>query len=783
VGHPAIVERLEERLVLTASLGQLSAVPALALPGQFTSQQEFDQALIDTQVAQWSWALGQTFPTVTSPPKGINFAFTASAQSNTVSSMAGPTTNVGQPDLVKTDGKYLYLVQNGFLDIINVQNPKAMSVVWQTTFDGSAVAEFLNGTRLTVIRGTDPTGVTFHGPVVGPGGLMAHPDISWLVFSQTVVTEFDVSNPASPSVIRTTTLDGTYADSVQVGNQVDVTVNANLGALPSPTFTENGDAFTYETEAQYRAQLGTAVAGLAFPQFHSTVNGSTGSTNASGPLVAIDSIYKPQFPKDEGLVVIASFDATSQAAGPTSTVGVMDAAGGAPLYATQNHLYFASDEIPDMVANTADPSHATNSMAVIREFTLNGDTVTMTAIGVIPGEIYFPGALSELGGSLRVVTDSSIWNGGMASEKTNLYVLKAENGALNVVGSVENLAPGQMVRQVQFSGTEAFVLDSTGGPTGSLLTFDLSDPSNPKAAGSVQFTNDTGTFQVLDSTHIVTVGWAVPAPITSPIGVQITLFDVSDLTNPKAVGTTTIAPPGWTTIGSIASYYAPSISYYADKQILALPVFGYTPTNNLTPGGSINHVSGLPPGFHSQMEVFKVDPTTGLTALGEVPFDTQATRSVEIGDTLFSISQDEVKANDILDPSTELSHVTVFTTNEAGGEGSGVSGGGGGGSRGGGGGGAGSDDRGSGSAGSGSQPGSGAPSNPGSKPTPVSPPPDLWSLFNIVKRPRSAHTRLPGRKVVHPSPATSHSIRSGKSHHGVTALHPSLHRLANRRLH
>lgn len=751
--HPAIVERLEDRLVLDAGT-QGAAAFAFTAPSRFTSMTELDQSLIDAAVAEWGWALGKNFPPGTLQPVFVPAAVGALRSTyNAVPASNGPS-------VVETDGRYLYVLANGELDIIDARNPRKMSVVSRTAVNGTATAEYLDGTHLTIITGITPITVTdSSGGFVAGNEPIAHSEIAWAELSQTVVTEFDVSNPNAPQTVRTSTLDGAYVDSQEIGDQVYVVLRTQFAALPAPTYTSTADGFTFETEAEYRAQLTTAITTMQFPQYHSTLSGR--STEASGPLLSADAIYKPELPTDRTLYAIAVFDVRSQTAGPTNVVGVFAGALGPAVYANQGHMYFASLELTNPANVGTIPSGTLDPWMVIRKFSLDGDTVTMTAVGAVRGAYLQQGSLDEQGDFFRIATNTTNDDSGHNTYMTNVYVMSEQNGILNIVGEADNLAPGESIYAVRFLGDRAYIV--TYNLTDPLLAIDLSDAANPKVAGTLTIPGYSRSLIPIDATHLVGIGRSVDPKTGVSAGLQLSLFDVSDLAHPKLVSTTALGPSDWLSAEAPAEFDPNGVTYSLDTHVLAIVVDGYTSST----------VAGTPTStFHSEVETFKVDPSTGFTSLGTVSHDTAIERVLTVGDVLFSISEDEVKANDLLDPTTELGHVNLFSLTPGGGTtGSGSEGGA-----------SGSDtSRPSANAGSTATP------NPAKGSAPTSTAPSVASLIDLFRPVRRVHPRFPARKVNHTKrPTSSHSpsVAQGTpgAQHVVRPAHGSLRRLANRRL-
>jgi uncharacterized secreted protein with C-terminal beta-propeller domain len=170
-----------------------------------------------------------------------------------------------------------------------------------------------------------------------------------------------------------------------------------------------------------------------------------------------------------------------------------------------------------------------------------------------------------------------------------------------------------------------------------LLTIDLSDPTAPTITGSLEITGYSSYMQAADSTHLLGIGRDADPKTGWTSGLQLSLFDVSDPTNPTRVDAYKFPGGPWDNYSS-AEWDSHAFSYFAGQGILALPVDA---------GWDSQSSSGL--------AVFRIDLQKGITYLGEIVHDTPVQRSLRIGDLLYSLSDDQLKVNALTDPTQEFS--------------------------------------------------------------------------------------------------------------------------------
>ena len=208
-------------------------------------------------------------------------------------------------------------------------------------------------------------------------------------------------------------------------------------------------------------------------------------------------------------------------------------------------------------------------------------------------------------------------------------------------------------------------------------------------------------LQPYDATHLIGIGQDVNASIdankvetpgdvyyTAVLGLKVSLFDVSDVANPKETSSIVIGDSGTT---SEALNDPKAILFDASKKLLVLPVELYLSTNSTataSPGATGTAGNGvavpapapMPPTnyYYPQFAwqgvyVFNVDLTNGITIKGNITqLDNASTylanpslsisasypygesqyfidRSLYIGNVLYTVSQGRVQLNNLSD--------------------------------------------------------------------------------------------------------------------------------------
>ena len=120
---------------------------------------------------------------------------------------------VDEADFVKNDGRYIYLINNGQLVIVDAYPGNSATIVSRTDLEGTPTNLFLSGDRLLVISDDYSYGVTGSVRGIKP------------VYSEGPETRIDVwsvADRSNPELLGGYSADGSYFDSRMIGDYVYV---------------------------------------------------------------------------------------------------------------------------------------------------------------------------------------------------------------------------------------------------------------------------------------------------------------------------------------------------------------------------------------------------------------------------------------------------------------------------------------------------------------------------------------------------------------------------------
>ncbi len=181
-------------------------------------------------------------------------------------------------------------------------------------------------------------------------------------------------------------------------------------------------------------------------------------------------------------------------------------------------------------------------ITVIQKINVNKGDIEYKTKGEVPGSLLNQFSMDESSDNFRVATTSQIWTGMGSKQYNNVYVMDKD---LGITGKLENIAPDERIYSTRFIGNRLYMV--TFKRIDPLFVIDLTDPKDPKILGELKIPGFSDYLHPYDEKHIIGVGketadnqWGG----TSIKGVKLSLFDVSDVSNPKQLDTYEIGASG-----------------------------------------------------------------------------------------------------------------------------------------------------------------------------------------------------------------------------------------------
>jgi len=272
----------------------------------------------------------------------------------------------------------------------------------------------------------------------------------------------------------------------------------------------------------------------------------------------------------------------------------------------------------------------------VHKFNLNGADTSYVGSVTLTGHILNQFAMDESGGVLRVASTK----GWVPDTSVVSYVTTfgMQAGKLAQLGQIGNIGPQEDIRAVRFDGDRGFVV--TFKKTDPLFVFDLGDASKPKLMGELMIPGFSTYMQRLDANHLLAIGFTADDQGSFAYfnGIQIQIFDVTDLANPKLAWKKVIGTRG-SSSEALTNHLA--FNYFAPKKMLALPI------TVCEGGGNGSYATNM---TFAGLMAFDISLDTGISEHGRLPFvDASTVGATDNCDKWWTDSKSLVKRSIFMD--------------------------------------------------------------------------------------------------------------------------------------
>jgi hypothetical protein len=445
---------------------------------------------------------------------------------------------VDEPDVVASDGRILYALTDDALRIVDVSDvaPRELASIEAVrvgrgggSFARTWDARLLLHEDLLVVLSTTFGVLPFAGEqpvadVIPPAGGWAR---------TTVATLIDVTDPAAPEVRERLVVEGATVAARRIEDVVVLAIALPPADLPWRHANRLDDTAERAALDANRDVVRTSTAEDWLPRYE---HEASAGERTSGALVTCDRVARPPSYAGLGTLVVLPFHLGDDP-GPGRGPRLVPDAGAVALLASGEESYLTTDALYVATGRWDDPD-ATD----VHAFDLTDPSaVEHLGSGTVPGTVHDPSAMSEHGGVLRVASTlgEPSWAEPTDTESF-VTTLRLQDGALVQVGQVGGLGPDERITAARFVGDVGYLL--TAFATDPLITLDLSDPAEPLAVGELKLPGATTSLHLVGEDLLFGVGQATPPGDGEGFdeALQLSLFDVADLTRPQRLEAWTI---------------------------------------------------------------------------------------------------------------------------------------------------------------------------------------------------------------------------------------------------
>ncbi len=551
--------------------------------------------------------------------------------------------DVDEPDFVKNDGSRLFVLHGRTLLGLATWPAETTRLVSQTRIEGQPTTMLLDRNRLVVFSAVSIPGLGTPGsPRPLPSSM---PDI-YMPSNALKVTVLDVSSEI-PAVLDERYLEGTFVAARRSGSSVRIVSSAG----------RRGPELLYWPEEEVRWSSRSAARAALERVRAENVRRIKASvlddwlprafTGGSGGLRPVQrecgSFFATNASTRLGFTTVSTLELAGLGTRHATILSATDLA-----YASRDALYLAASH--EWFRRRSE-TNVREDHTYLFQFDLASDPrdVRYLGAGGVPGSILDSFSMDEEGGYLRVATTRRTWLGWQLKSTTNgLSVLQAAGGRLLNVAELRGLARDEQLYSARFEGKRGYLV--TFRRVDPLFTLDLGDPRQPRVAGELKVPGYSTYLHALGATHLLTIGREVSDDGRLVGGVQLQIFDVSNLAAPALQHRYLL---GSRSSSSEAEYDHKAFTYFSSRGLLGIPFSDWSESRQY--------------GFASTLELLRATAEAGIAPVGSIEhgdlvqgasriwgWNPQVRRSVMMDDYVYSISYGGLKVHDVRELSRAL---------------------------------------------------------------------------------------------------------------------------------
>jgi len=414
---------------------------------------------------------------------------------------------------------------------------------------------------------------------------------------RTFIKVYDISDKENPDLTRNDPFDGNYFNSRMIGDYVYVVIS-------QWTYYQNDE--------------------VALPRIY--------SNDRVEEIPATEIYYLDISDYSYSYTTIVAVNVQNDAQEPMCKSFLLGATSN--MYVSLNNIYITSPE---------------NERTLIYRIHIKENQIEFVANGEVPGYVLNQFSMDEHEGYFRIATTT--WTSG--SSQNNVYILDMD---LNIVGRLEDLAPGEKIYSARFMGDRCYLV--TFRKIDPLFVIDLKNPYTPEVLGQLKITGYSDYLHPYDENHVIGIGKETVAAEQGDFswyqGVKISLFDVSDVENPKEIDKYEIGDRG-TDSPVLIDHKA--FLFDKSRNLLVIPV-------SVAEIDETKYPNGVPPNTFGDFVwqgayIFDISLDEGLVLKGRITHleDTSSyssyfhyvKRSLYIDNMLYTISEKKIKMNSLED--------------------------------------------------------------------------------------------------------------------------------------
>ncbi len=589
---------------------------------------------------------------------------------------------VDEADFVKNDGKYIYVLSQDKLVIVDAYPADDAEILSKTEIDGRPANIFVNGNKLVVFSVLDDE--TF---IIPEFDFVPRRRYS----PRTHAYVFDISDKEEPELVNDFNVNGQFFQARMIGdyvyfiakdsvyyynNVIDIPVirdGTSKIAMPEIYYFDNPETnFIFHTIASFNIKDDDDINAKSFmmgysnnlyvsqdniyisyqknlPRVFYEKSNEERFYNIVAPLLPDDIQEEIEDIKDSNLDPYEKWQEISSVL--EDMYNTMD----------EDDKEDLVDDIQETIEEYEIQLEIERRKTIIHKIGIDDGDIDYKAKGEVTGYLLNQFSLDEYDGNLRVATTTQVWTRRDTQQYNNVYVL---NKDMKVIGELEEIAPDERIYSTRFIGEKLYMV--TFKRIDPLFVISLSNPRKPEILGELKIPGYSDYLHPYDEDHIIGIGketsdnqWGG----TSIKGVKLALFDVSDVTDPKVVDKYEIGTSG---TDSEALREHKAFLFDKNKNILVIPI------REVKDQKRYDSRYGYRQRVWQGAYVFSLTPEDGFEVKGKIshyeddedyryywgsPYAVR--RSLYMDDVLYTISAKKILMNDLDDIDEEINEIDL----------------------------------------------------------------------------------------------------------------------------
>lgn len=468
---------------------------------------------------------------------------------------------VDEADVVKTDGKYIYLLKNDTIRIVEAYPAENLKELVRLKLGGVNESfypseMYVKDNQLVLIGSY----YNYEPAIAESEGVSSSFVPPYYNGNRTRVYILDITDKKSPSITRTVDFEANEYTSRKINNTLYLVLNQYIPTYPYP--------YPIPYYKQAPGYIPVPTTPLNPEEIMPTMRDS--KKNSDEKIANCSDVAIFPKPRYANFLIVAGIALDNNNQDVSRKVLVANTSN---VYVSQNNLFVTDTDwyggIRPLARATDDiynPDPVDTEKTAVYKFSMNNGAVDFVARGSVEGHVQNQFSMDEFNNNFRIATTKQEYTPDFKTSN-NLFVLDSN---MKTLGSITDIAPGETIYSTRFIGNRGYMV--TFQQIDPLFIADLSDAKNPKLTGKLKVPGYSTYLHPYDENHIIGFGNEIDESTSAIKGLKMALFDVSDLKNPKEVAKEIIGQDG---TSSDVLYNHKALLFDKEKNLLALPVTVY----------------------------------------------------------------------------------------------------------------------------------------------------------------------------------------------------------------